>query len=428
VSVAATQDWPPIAVTGVGLVTPIGIGVEAVWQNMMAGYSSARRIDRFDPSEFAVQIACQVEGFEPRDWMDYRDARRFDRVVQFALAASRQAIDQASFTVDESNTDRVGIVIGSGIGGLETIQAGYEALMDKGPMRVNPLTGAMMLPDMASGAVAIALGARGPNFCVVSACATGSNAVGEAAEILRRGDADLMLAGSTESGITPFALAAFHRTGAMSTRNDDPAHASRPFDGLRDGFVFGEGAGVLVLEMLDHALARGARPLALMAGYGTTNDAYHISAPVEDGSGAARAMRRTLEKGGIRPDEVDYINAHGTGTPLNDVSETRAIKLVFGADAARIPVSSTKSMHGHLMGAAGGVEAAITVLAMERRVLPPTINYEVPDPECDLDCVPNEPRPVDRIRVALSNSFGFGGHNACVAFRSYEGEPNAGRR
>jgi 3-oxoacyl-[acyl-carrier-protein] synthase II len=311
------------------------------------------------------------------------------------------------------------VVIGSGIGGLETIQEGFETLVEKGPMRVNPLTGAMMLPDMPSGQVAITFGARGPNFCVVSACATGSNAVGEAAEIIRRGDADVMFAGSAEAGITPFALSAFHRTGAMSTRNDDPAHASRPFDALRDGFVFGEGAGLLVLESLDHALERGATPLALVAGYATTADAYHVSAPLEDGSGAAAAMHRTLEKGRIDPSEIDYINAHGTSTPLNDASETRAIKTVFGERAYEIPVSSTKSMHGHLMGAAGGVEAAITVLTILRRVLPPTINYEVPDPECDLDYVPNVPRPVERVRAAISNSFGFGGHNACVAFREY---------
>jgi 3-oxoacyl-[acyl-carrier-protein] synthase II len=417
--VALTQTWPPIVVTGMGLVTPVGIGVERVWENLMACKSATRLIDRFDASEFAVQFACQVDDFDPLDWMEYRDARRFDRVVQFAIATAQQAVDQAGLDITSSNADRVGVVIGTGIGGLETIQEGFETLVAKGPMRVNPLTGAMMLPDMPSGQVAISFGARGPNFCVVSACATGSNAIGEAAEIIRRGDADVMLAGSTEACITPFALSAFHRTGAMSTRNDDPAHASRPFDGLRDGFVFGEGAGLLVLESLEHALGRGARPLAMVAGYATTADAFHVSAPLEDGSGAAAAMSRALAKGGIDPSEIDYINAHGTGTPLNDASETRAIKTVFGQGAYSIPVSSTKSMHGHLMGAAGSVEAAITVLTIRRRVLPPTINYEVPDPDCDLDYVPNTPRAVGRVRFALSNSFGFGGHNACVAFKEY---------
>jgi 3-oxoacyl-[acyl-carrier-protein] synthase II len=276
---------------------------------------------------------------------------------------------------------------------------------------------------MASGQVAISLGARGPNFCVVSACATGSNAIGEASEILKRGDADAIIAGSSEAGVTPFGLAAFHRTGAMSTRNDEPERASRPFDADRDGFVFGEGAGALVLETLEHALARGATPLVELAGYGTTADAYHVSAPREDGSGAAKAIQIALRKAGLAPTDVDYINAHGTGTPMNDVSETRAIKRVFGDEAYRVPVSSTKSMHGHLMGAAGAVEAVVTVLAMQHGILPPTINLDTPDPECDLDYVPNRPRPA-RVRVALSNSFGFGGHNACLAFRAYE--PDAG--
>ncbi len=408
-----------MVVTGLGVVAPLGIGPEALWAGLMKADSATARISRFDPAEYAVQIACQVDDFQPRDWMEYKDARRFDRVVQFAVAASRQAIDSAQLFIGPDNADRVGVIIGSGIGGLETIQTAFEALFARGPMRVPPLTGAMMLPDMASGQVAITFGARGPNFCVVSACATGSNAVGEAAEIIWRGDADVMLAGSSEAGITPFALAAFHRIGAMSTRNDDPAHASRPFDALRDGFVFGEGAGVLVLESAEHAAGRGARAMAELAGYATTADAYHVSAPSADGDGAARAMALALKKAGATPDTVDYINAHGTGTQLNDLSETRAIKTVFGEDAHRVPVSSTKSMLGHLMGAAGSVEAVITVSAIGHGILPPTINYEVPDPECDLDYVPNSPRPVDRpIRVAMSNSFGFGGHNACLVFRS----------
>ncbi len=415
------QGTPRVVITGVGLVTPLGIGVEETWQAVIEGRSSARRISRFDPSDYAVQIACEVRDFDPEQWLERREARRFDRAVQFALAAARMAIGQAGLVVQPEEAERVGVLIGTGIGGLVTIQQGFETLFNKGPMRVNPLTGAMMLPDIASGQVAIEIGAQGPNYCVVSACATGSHALGESLEIIRRGDAEVMIAGATEAGMTPFGLAAFHRVGAMSTRNDDPEHASRPFDALRDGFVFGEGAGVVVLERLDRALRRNARPLAELAGYGASADAYHLTAPHPEGRGAALAMRRAIAKAAILPDEVDYINAHGTGTPLNDVSETLAIKTVFGERAYSIPVSSTKSMHGHMMGAAGGVEAIITVLTLARGVIPPTINYEVPDPACDLDYVPNHARPAPRpLRVALSNSFGFGGHNACLVLRRYE--------
>lgn len=415
------QTPPRVVITGVGLVTPLATGVEETWQALLAGRSSAGRITRFDPTEFAVQIACEVRDFDAEQWMDRREARRFDRAVQFAVAATRMAVEHAGLVIQPEEADRVGVIIGTGIGGLITIQQGYEALFEKGPMRVNPLTGAMMLPDIASGQVAIELGAQGPNFCVVSACATGSHAVGESFEIIRRGDADAMITGATEAGMTPFGLAAFHRVGAMSTRNDDPEHASRPFDALRDGFVFGEGAGVLILERLDRALARGATPLAELVGYGASADAWHLTAPHPEGRGAVLAMRRAMEKAGLSPDDIDYINAHGTGTPLNDVSETLAIKAVFGPRAYEIPVSSTKSMHGHMMGAAGGVEAIITALTLARGVIPPTINYEVPDPQCDLDYVPNKARPVPRpLRAALSNSFGFGGHNACLALRRYE--------
>ncbi len=418
------QGTPRVVITGAGMVTPLGIGVEPTWQALLAGQSGARRISRFDPSEYAVQIACEVHDFDPEQWMDRREARRFDRAVQFALAAARMAVEDAGLVVDPDEADRVGVLIGTGIGGLLTIQQGFETLLSKGPMRVNPLTGAMMLPDIAAGQVAIEIGARGPNFCVVSACATGSHALGESFEIIRRGDADVMVAGATEAGMTPFGLAAFHRVGAMSTRNEDPEHASRPFDALRDGFVFGEGAGVVVLECLDRALARQATPLAELVGYGATADAYHLTAPHPEGRGAAEAMRRALAKAAVPVGEVDYINAHGTGTPLNDVSETLAIKAVLGERAYEVAVSSTKSMHGHMMGAAGGVEAIITALTLARGVIPPTINYEVPDPACDLDYVPNHARPAQRpLRVALSNSFGFGGHNACLVLRRYESNP-----
>jgi 3-oxoacyl-[acyl-carrier-protein] synthase II len=417
-----TERSKRVVVTGLGLITPLGTGVEATWAGLMAGRSTSQRIDRFDPSAYNVQICCEVHDFEPQNWMDYREARRFDRIVQFAVATSRDAVAQAALEVRPDNAERIGVVYGTGIGGLHTIQQGYVDLFERGAMRVHPLTGAMMLPDMTSGQVSIELGLLGPNFNVVSACATGSHAIGEAWEILRRDDADVMIAGASEAGITPFGLAAFHRSGAMSTQNDDPEHACRPFDARRDGFVVGEGAGAVVLERLDHALARGATPLAELVGYGCTADAHHVSAPREDGSGAARAIRMALAKAGLAPADIGYINAHGTGTRLNDISETRALKSVFGEAAYDLPVSSTKSMHGHLMGAAGAAEAVITLLTLLRGRIPPTINYEVPDPDCDLDYVPNRPRDVDTpLEAALSNSFGFGGHNACLIFRRYDG-------
>jgi 3-oxoacyl-[acyl-carrier-protein] synthase II len=404
-----------VVITGLGAVTPLGTGTEATWEGLMAGRSAASHIRRFDASRFAVKICCQVTGFDPLEFMDYRDARRFDRLVQYAVGAASEALARSGLDLEHADLDRVGVLVGTGFGGMETISHGFEALLTRGPMRVNPLTGAMMLPDMPSGQVSIVFGLRGPNFSISSACATGANAIGEAAEVIRRGDADVMVAGSTEAGVTPLGLAAFHRTGALSTRNDEPERASRPFDALRDGFVFGEGAGVLVLEEREHALARGAPLLAELTGYGATSDAFHVSAPLEDGSGAARAMALALRKAGLEPDDVDYVNAHGTSTPLNDAAETRAIKTVFGEAAYSVPISSTKSMHGHLMGAAGAVEAVITVLTMLRGVIPPTINYEVPDPECDLDYVPNVPRPAaGPIRHAITNSFGFGGHNASL--------------
>lgn len=415
--------WPRVVVTGMGIVTPLGCGLEASWAGALAGRSTARRITRFDPSDFQVQIAATVDDFDPEQWMDRREARRFDRMVQFSVAAALEALAQSGLRIEPERADRVGVIIGTGIGGLQTIETGFEALHDKGPNRVSPLTGAMMLPDMAAGQVSIMIGALGPNFSIASACATGSHAIGEAFEIIRRGDADVMLAGASEAGLTRFGLAAFHRTGAMSTRNDDPETASRPFERDRDGFVFGEGAGVLVLEREDHALARAARPLAELVGYGSSADAFHVSAPREDGSGAARAMRMALAKAGLGPGDVDYINAHGTGTVMNDLSETRAIKTVFGEQAYRIPVSSTKSMHGHLLGAAGGVEAVLAVQTLIESVLPPTINYFAPDPECDLDYVPNQCRRLEQpLRTVLSNSFGFGGHNATVLFRRHDAE------
>ncbi len=410
-----------IVVTGIGLISPLGLNVEALWNNLLCGKSTAAPITRFDVSDYVVQIACETNEFDPLEYMDRREAKRFDRFIQFAIACTTQAVQDAGLHVNEDNADRIGVIFGTAIGGLTTIHEGYETLFSKGPKRVSPLTGPMMLPDMASGQVAITFGVRGPNHCVISACATGNASIGEAAEVIRRGDADVMIAGSSDAPMTPFALAAFHRTGAMSTRNDDPKRASRPFDAKRDGFVFGEGAGAMILETLEHARARGVKPLAEVAGYGSSADAFHISAPPDDGRGAVLSMQRALDDAGLTPADIDYINAHGTSTPLNDVSETKAIKRVFGQRAYDIPISSTKSMTGHMMGAAGTVEGIVCIKTMETGRIHPTINYEYPDPECDLDYVPNEPREAD-VRVVLSNAFGFGGHNATVVFKKVEDE------
>jgi 3-oxoacyl-[acyl-carrier-protein] synthase II len=408
-----------VVITGMGTINPLGLDVETTWRNLLAGKSGAGPITHFDPSPFLTRIACEVKGFDPQDYMDRKEARRLDRYIQFAVAAATQALEQARLTIDESNADDVGVIIGSGIGGLLTMDQGYRDLFEKGPMRVSPLTGPMMISNMAAGQIAITFGAAGPNFCVVSACATGGNVLGEASEIIRRGDAVAIIAGGSESPFVPFGMAAFHRTGALSRRNDEPERASRPFDAQRDGFVFGEGAGVLILEDLEYAQNRGAEPLAELVGYGATSDAFHISAPAEDGRGAAKAMERALKKAGLEPTEVDYINAHGTSTILNDMIETKAIKTTFGDYAYQVPISSTKSMTGHLMGAAGALEAIVCVKTIQEGIIHPTINYEYPDPECDLDYVPNVARPAE-VKVALSNSFGFGGHNATIVLKAYE--------
>lgn len=418
------RDDLRVVITGMGVVTPLGHSVNDLWQNLLAGKSAARKIDRFDASAYAVQICSDIpeSGFDVEqysDVIDKKEARRLDPFEQYAVAATWQALKQSGLVIDDSNRDDIGILIGTGLGGLIVIDNGYKTLNEKGPMRVNPFTGALMLPNMAGGQVAITFGARGPNFCVVSACATGSNSLGEAYEIIRRGDALAMIAGASETVMTPFALSAFHRTQAMSTRNDDPTRASRPFDATRDGFVYGNGAGVLILERLDFAKQRGAHILAEVLGYGATDDAFHISAPVPDGNGAKRAIRRALEKARIKPEDVDYINAHGTSTILNDAAETAAIKEVFGEYAYALPISSSKSMLGHLMGAAGAVEAVITVQTMLDGIMHPTINYEYPDPACDLDYIPNTPR-AKQVDIAMSNSFGFGGHNASIVFEKWK--------
>ncbi len=411
-----------VVITGMGVITPLGNTVDKMWANLLAGTSVIHRITRFDPTPFAVQIGAEVTDFNVEDYGEYidrKEARRIDPFIQYTVAATAQALKAAGLKIDESNADDVGAIIGSGIGGILTMEQSARTLIQKGPMRVSPFTGPYMIPNMAAGQVGITFGPKGPSFSVASACATGTHAIGEAYETIKRGDAQAMITGGTDASLTELGLAAFHRTQAMSTRNDDPAHASRPFDAKRDGFVFGEGAGILVLESLDSAQARGARILAEIIGYGATNDAFHISAPPEGGVGAAKAMRRAIAKAGIQPDDVDYINAHGTSTPLNDAAETAAIKTVFGSHAYKIPVNSSKSMLGHMLGAAGAVEAIVTVKTLETGMVHATINYEYPDPACDLDYVPNVARAAP-VRIAMSNSFGFGGHNAIILIKRYE--------
>ncbi len=402
-----------VVITGLGCVSPLGLDVESTWQAILAGQSGAGPITHFDPSEYKTRIAAEVKDFDPQNYFEYRDARRMDRFSQFAVSAAQQAIADAKLDITDENRLRIGAVVGSGIGGLGTIQEQMAVYHESGPTRVSPFLVPMMLVDTAGGMIAIHMQIQGPNLAVVTACATGTNAVGEAAEVIRRGQADVMLAGGSEAAIVPLSIAGLASMTAMSTRNDDPTKASRPFDQDRDGFLMGEGAAVLVLESLEHAQARGANILAEVQGYGVTNDAYHISAPSENGRGAADCMRMALNQYDLDLHSIDYINAHGTSTPLNDKSETAAIKTVFGEKAYDIPVSSTKSMTGHLMGASGALEAMFCTLALRDQVLPPTINYETPDPECDLDYVPNQARKTEVSRV-MSNSFGFGGHNATI--------------
>ena len=413
------RDRRRVVVTGMGVVSPVGIGLDAFWSALVEGRSGIGPITRFDASGLECRIAGEVREFQPEQFMDRKEARRTDRFAQFALAASLMALRDAGLDESRPLGSRAGVVIGSGIGGMDTWEAGHRTLLERGPGRVSPFTVPMMIPNMAAGLVSIRFGAEGPNRCTVSACASGADAIGDAFRIIQRGDADLMLAGGTEAAITPFAIAAFAAAKSLSTRNDDPPRASRPFDRDRDGFVMGEGAGILVLEALEHARARGARVYAEIVGYGATADAFHITQPAPEGRGAARAMRAALDDAGLPPEAVDYVNAHGTSTVYNDWYETVAIKQVFGEHAYRLAVSSTKSMTGHLLGAAGGVEAIVCVLAIQRGVIPPTINLDNPDPRCDLDYVPNRAR-AQRVDVAVSNSFGFGGHNAVLVFKRYE--------
>ncbi len=409
-----------VVITGLGTINPLGNDVETSWQNALAGRSGVGSITHFDASEHKVRIAAEVKGFDPREHFGTREARRLDRYSQLALVAARQAVADAGWELEHLNRDRIGAIIGSGIGGIGTFAQQMKVYETRGPSRVSPFLVPMMLADTAPGLVAIEFGLRGPNFAVVSACASGTNAVGEAFHVLRRGDADAMLVGGADAVIIPLAMAGMEVMTALSKRNDEPQRASRPFDAQRDGFVMGEGATFLALETVEHAQARGARIIAEVVGYGATNDAFHITAPDERGDGAALCMRNALRVAGLRPEEISYINAHGTSTRLNDKSETAAIKQVFGEAAYRIPVSSTKSMTGHLLGGAGALEAMFSALTIRDGILPPTINYEYPDPECDLDYVPNQARRAE-VRYVLSNSFGFGGHNGSIILGRYEG-------
>ncbi len=408
-----------VVVTGMGCVSPLGLNVEETWQALLAGRSGVAPITHFDASQHKTKFAAEVKGFDAVKLFGAREARKMDRFTQFAVAAAQEALAQADLRIDASNRDRIGVVIGSGIGGIATLLENYDVMRQRGPERVSPFLISMMIPDSAAGTLAIRLGVRGPNFAIATACATGNNALGEAAGIIRRGAADAMIVGAAEAAIVPLAMAGMNVMTALSTRNQAPEKASRPFDKDRDGFVMGEGAGVLILEALESAQARRAKILCELRGYGASDDAYHITAPAENGAGAVLAMRWALEDAGLQPTDIGYINAHGTSTPLNDKSETAAIKQVFGEHAYRLPISSTKSMTGHLLGASGAVEAAICVKVLQENILPPTINYETPDPECDLDYVPNVARPARPAHV-MSNSFGFGGHNATLIFSRFE--------
>lgn len=407
-----------VVVTGLGCISPVGLNVEDTWSALLSGMSGAGPITHFDASQHKTRIAAEVKGFDPVARFGQREARKMDRFAQLAIAAAEEAIESASLKIDESNRDRVGILIGTGIGGITTMLETYDLYRDRGADRVGPFLIPMMISDSAAGILAIRTGARGLNMSLATACATGTNAIGEAAEVIRRGAADIMLAGSSEAAIVPLAMAGLNSMTALSTRNDEPTRASRPFDRDRDGFLMGEGAGMLVLESLESARARNVPILCEFSGYGASDDAYHISAPVENGAGAALAMQRALQDAGLRPEDIGYINAHGTSTRLNDKSETAAVKAVFGESAQSVPISSTKSMTGHLLGASGSLEAAVCVKVLNEHVLPPTINYEHQDPDCDLDYVPNKAREAAPVRV-MSNSFGFGGHNATIVLSRF---------
>jgi 3-oxoacyl-[acyl-carrier-protein] synthase II len=406
-----------VVVTGLGAVTPVGNDVTTAWENILKGISGIGPLTRLNADEYPAKVAAEVKDFNIEEFIDKKEARKMDRFTHYAVAASLMAVKDANLEITEENATRVGVWIGSGIGGMETFESQYETFLNRGYRRVSPFFVPMMIPDMATGQVSITLGAKGFNSCTVTACATGTNSIGDAFKVIQRGDADVMITGGAEAPITKMSVAGFCANTALST-NPDPATASRPFDANRDGFVIGEGAGIVVLEELEHALARGAKIYAEIVGYGATGDAYHITAPSPGGEGGARAMKMALNDAGLKPEDIQYINAHGTSTPYNDKFETMAIKEVFGDHAYKLAVSSTKSMTGHLLGAAGGVEAIFTILAVKENVLPPTMNLETPDPDCDLDYVANASRK-QQVNAAISNSLGFGGHNATIVFKKY---------
>jgi 3-oxoacyl-[acyl-carrier-protein] synthase II len=402
-----------VVVTGLGVISPVGNTKEDFWNSLIAGKSGISRITYFDSSRFASQIAGEVKGFDPSSFISLKEIKRMDKFVQYAVSASKMAISDAQLNLDKEDTNRIGVLVGSGIGSLHTIEEEHKVLLEKGPSRISPFLIPMLIVNMAPGQIAISLGLKGPNSCVATACASSNHAIGDAFRILQRGEAEVMVTGGTESCITPLGVGGFCALKALSTRNDKPQAASRPFDKQRDGFVIAEGAGIVILETLEHALKRNARIYAEIVGYGMSSDAYHMTAPDPDGDGAARAMQAALNDAGLTPQDISYINAHGTSTPLNDKVETLAIKKVFGDYAKKVPISSTKSMTGHLLGAAGGIEFIACVLVIRDNIIPPTINYEFPDPDCDLDYVPNKARKAN-VDVAMSNSLGFGGHNATL--------------
>ena len=408
-----------VVITGVGLVSPLGIGTSQNWEALLAGRSGIGPITRFDTSDYPARIAGEVKGFDPALYSPAKEIKKSDLFIHYALAATQFAMEDARFTIDPAHAERVGVYIGSGIGGLPSIERQHAELLEKGPRRISPFFIVGLIVNLASGQVSIRYGAKGPNLANSTACSTGTHAIGDSARIIARGDADAMICGGAEGVITPLAVGGFSAMRALSTRNDAPESASRPFDAGRDGFIIGEGAGIVVLEEMEHAVRRGASIYAEVAGYGVSADAYHISAPSEDGDGPVRVMRNALSDAGVPPKAVDYINAHGTSTPIGDKIETLAIKKVFGEHATRVAISSTKSMTGHLLGAAGGLETGITALVVKHGVIPPTTNYDTPDPECDLDYVPNESRRRD-VAYALNNSFGFGGTNACILLKRFE--------
>jgi 3-oxoacyl-[acyl-carrier-protein] synthase II len=408
-----------VVVTGIGMISPLGIGNEPTWQGLIEGRSGVGRITKFDATNYACQIAGEVRGFVPEEWIEKKEVKKSDTFIHYAIAAAQIAVDDAKLDYKSEDSDRFGVIIGSGIGGLPLIEEMHTKLMERGPSRISPFFIPGLIVNLAAGHVSIRFGARGPSSAPATACATGAHAIGDAFKIIQRDDADVMFAGGSEAVITPLAVGGFAAMRALSTRNDEPERASRPWDLNRDGFVIGEGAGIMLLEERQHALARGAKIYCEVTGYGMSSDAYHITSPSEDGGGMIRVMQRALKDASLAPKDIDYINAHGTSTPVGDFTETMAIKGVFGEQAYKVPVSSTKSMTGHLLGAAGGLESAICALVITTGILPPTINYETPDPQCDLDYVPNKARQ-KKVRHVLSNSFGFGGTNATLLFSAHE--------